>query len=138
MAQVARHDGVVIDVSEGEVTVNMHVVSACSSCEAHEKCAFVDSANKEVNVATSDWRNYAVNDSVVVSVNQGLGLSAVMLAYVLPAVLLVGSLIVTLNLTNSELWAALVPIVVTVLYFLILWRMKNLVQKKFSFSIEKK
>ena len=137
MSQIATHDGKVISVTERLVKVEMHVVSACSSCKAHDKCAFVDKADKIVEVETDDWNLYREGDMVTVSVNESLGLLAVLLAYILPAVIIIASVILTTILTESELWGALVPILVTTVYFLILYRSRERLQTKFSFGISK-
>ena len=135
MAQVATHDGKVIAVEAGRVIVEMHVVSACSSCKAHEKCAFVDTAEKRVEVDTPEWSHYNIGDKVVVSVNEGLGLFAVLLAYLLPAVILIATLILSLSLLENEGIAALITLFATSLYFFLLYRFRNHLQQKFSFGI---
>lgn len=135
MAQIATHDGKVVAVETGKVKVEMHVVSACSSCKAHEKCAFVDNAEKIVEVETSNWNRYTVGDRVVVSVNEGLGLLAVLLAYLLPAVVIIATLVLSLALIGNEGLAALITLAITALYFLLLYRMRNRLQQKFSFGI---
>lgn len=137
MSQIATHPGEVTKVEKGKITVLMHVLSACSSCKGHEKCAFVDKADKVVEIKTSDWEKYSVGDSVIVSVNDSLGLLAVLLAYLLPAIIIIGSVILISIITNSELLAAIIPIAVTVLYFFILYRVRGSLERKFSFGIEK-
>jgi len=138
MSQIATHDGKVISVADGVVRVEMHVVSACSSCKAHEKCAFVDKADKIVEVETPDWKNYHEGDNVEVSVNEGLGLLAVLLAYFLPAVIIIGAVILLSVFTDSEAIAALVPIALIFIYFIILYKLHDQLQRKFSFGIVKK
>ena len=138
MSQIATHDGKVISVADGVVRVEMHVVSACSSCKAHEKCAFVDKADKVVEVETPDWKNYHEGDNVEVSVNEGLGLLAVLLAYFLPAVIIIGAVILLSVFTDSEAIAALVPIALIIIYFILLYKLHDLLQRKFSFGIVKK
>ena len=138
MSQIATHDGKVISVADGVVRVEMHVVSACSSCKAHEKCAFVDKADKIVEVETPDWKNYHEGDNVEVSVNEGLGLLAVLLAYFLPAVIIIGAVILLSVFTDSEAIAALVPIALIIIYFILLYKLHDLLQRKFSFGIVKK
>lgn len=138
MSQIATHDGRVISSANGIVKVEMHVVSACSSCKAHEKCAFVDKADKVVDVETSDWKEFQEGDSVVVSVNEGLGLLAVLLAYFLPAVIIIGAVVLLSLLTESEAIAALIPIALIAIYFILLYKLHDRLQKKFSFGIVKK
>lgn len=138
MNQIATHDGKVLAVDNGVVKVEMHVVSACSSCKAHEKCSFVDKADKIVEVETPDWKSYHEGDMVTVSVNEGLGLLAVLLAYFLPSVIIIASVIVLSLFTNSELLAALAPILLIAIYFMLLYKLRDKLQHKFSFGITKK
>ena len=137
MSSIATHDGTVKEISSGTVKVEMHVVSACSSCKAHEKCAFVDKADKIVEVETSDWQQYSVGDSVIVSVNESLGLLAVLLAYILPAVVIIGSIALLQITSASEVLTATITLIVTALYFLLLYHLRDKLQRRFSFGITK-
>ena len=138
MSNIATHDGQVITADNGKVTVEMHVLSACASCKAHDKCAFVDKADKIVEVETTEWSTYNVGDSVIVSVNESLGLLAVLLAYVLPAILIVASLVITQRQTGSELLASLVTLALVSLYFTLIYVFRDKLQRKFSFGISHK
>lgn len=135
MKEIAKHEGVVKAVAEGSVRVQMRVVSACGTCEGHDKCAFADQAVKEVEIATADWQSYAVGDSVQVSVNEALGLVAVLLAYFVPAVLLMGSIVGLLLLTGSELAAALGPIAIVAIYYWSLWLNRSKLGRRFTFGV---
>ena len=126
---IASHDGVVVSIQQQKVTVEMHVVSACSTCKAHEKCAFVDKDNKIVEIETPHWDDYSVGDNVIVSVDESLGLFAVLLAYILPALVIVGSVVLLSTLALSEVLVALSTIAITVLYFLVLYRAHSRLQK---------
>lgn len=137
MSQIATHDGKVISVSPDIVKVEMHVLSACSSCKAHEKCAFVDKADKIVEVETAEWNKYSVGDDVIVSVDEGLGMRAVLLAYLVPAIILVAALVTMSVLTESQALAALVPIALVAAYFLVLYRLRDRLQRKFTFGLTK-
>ena len=137
MPQIATHDGTVISVENNKVTVEMHVLSACSSCTAHEKCAFVDKADKIVEVETTEWSQFNTGDRVIVSVNENLGLTAVLLAYILPAIILVAAIVLLSVFTGSEVLAAILPLVLLAFYFLLLYRLRDRLQKKFSFGIAK-
>ncbi|MCR4829574.1 MAG: SoxR reducing system RseC family protein [Bacteroidales bacterium] len=136
MEEIAKHDGTVTAVNDGVVTVHMHVVSACSSCEAHEKCAFVDQAVKEVHIETAAWKNYTVGDKVVVCVGERLGLKAVMLAYFVPAVLLIVTIVCIIIATGNELMAAVAALGGVALYYLVLYLKRNKLKKQFHFELE--
>ncbi|MBR3959014.1 MAG: SoxR reducing system RseC family protein [Bacteroidales bacterium] len=137
MSEIAKHDGKVIAVEKRTVKVEMHVLSACSSCKAHEKCGFVDKADKIVEIETENWEQYAVGDTVTVSVNESLGLLAVLLAYIVPAVLIIGGVVALSLCEMSEALVATLPILVVAIYFLFLYSKKDKLQKHFSFGISK-
>ncbi len=137
MSTIATHDGTVVNLTSGKVIVEMHTVSACSSCKAHEKCAFVDKADKIVEVETDQWQQYSLGDSVIISVNESLGLLAVLLAYILPAVVIISTVVLMLLANTSEAVAAITTLLVTVLYFLLLYRFHDRLQRHFSFGIQK-
>ena len=134
---LATHDGTVKSVTDGIVTVEMHVLSACASCKAHEKCAFVDKADKIVEIETSDWKHYHEGDSVIVSINESLGLLAVLLAYVLPALLLIATLVLSIHLWGSELVASILTLILLAIYFTILYLCRDKLQRHFSFGLTK-
>ena len=134
---LATHDGTVKSVTDGKVTVEMQVLPACASCKAHEKCAFVDKADKIVEIETSDWNSFSVGDSVIVSINESLGMLAVLLAYVLPALLLIATLVLSIFLWGSELLASILTLVLLALYFVILYFCRDKLQRHFSFGLTK-
>ena len=136
-SNIATHDGIVISSANGKVCVEMQVVSACSICKSHEKCAFVDKDKKVVEIDTDNWQQYNVGQNVIVSVNESLGLLAVLLAYILPALIIVGSVVLLSSLCQSEVVAASVSIVIIAVYFIVLYRFRNRLQKKFTFSLTK-
>ncbi len=137
MSQIATHDGIVKLVEPGKIVVEMHVLSACSQCKGHASCSFVDKADKLVEIETPEWEVYAVGDRVIVSVNESLGLVAVLFAYILPAVILVVSVIMLSVLTESEVLAAVIPLLLVVVYFFILYQYRTKLQRRFTFGIER-
>lgn len=137
MAQIATHDGIVLAVEPRMVKVEMHVVSACASCKAHASCSFVDKADKVVEVETDEWQLYHEGERVTVSVNESLGLLAVLLAYIVPAVLLIAALALMAATSDSDILAAAIPILVVALYYLVLYRFRHRLQKRFSFGLSK-
>ena len=94
-------------------------------------------ADKVVEVETADWKQYSIGDGVTVSVNEGLGLYAVLLAYILPALIIVGAVIAISAATHNELAAALIPILLTAIYFVVLYLCRNKLQRRFTFGIVK-
>lgn len=136
MEKLATHDGTVTDVAHGHVQVQMQVLSACASCEAHAKCGFAEKKDKIVEIDTSDWKQYHVGDPVTVIINSGRGLLAVLIAYILPSVVLLASLVVFTLLHIPEGLTALLILLVVALYAIILYLFRHRLQRKFTFQIE--
>ena len=137
MEKLATHSGTVIAVENNHVRVEMQVLSACASCEAHAKCTFAEKKEKVVDIDTPDWQRYQVGDAVNVIINTSRGFLAVFIAYILPAVLLVGTLVALCLLRLPELLAAILTLVVIGLYGVVLCLFRGKLQRKFTFGIEK-
>ena len=135
MAKIATHPAIVTAVQPGSVTVQMHVVSACASCEAHGSCGFADSKDKTMNIDTPRWQQYHVGDSVTVAIHSNLGLQAVLIAYLIPALLLLATFASLTALHLSEAWVALITLLVVALYGLLLYTLRHRLQRKFTLSI---
>lgn len=143
MSHIASHPGIVEQTTaptgknrNGSVSVRIEVISACATCHSHSNCTFAEKKDKMVEVETHEWSDYAIGDKVTVSIDEGLGLKAVFLAYVLPSLLLLATFI-TLYFTVGELWSALGTLICVGLYWFILLKCRNRLQKQFTFSLSK-
>ena len=141
MAKIATHDATVValnDTGTGSITVQLHVVSACASCEAHGKCGFADSKDKTMVIDTPDWQQYHLGDSVIVTINANRGLQAVLIAYIIPALLLLATFATLSALHLSEGWVALVTLLVVALYGVLLYCLRHRLQQRFTMSVAPK
>ena len=144
MEKIAKHDGIVTeiiskpDTHSGIVRVQIHVVSACASCEAHGKCGFADSKDKIMDIDTPLWQQYHEGEPVTVTINANRGLQAVFIAYILPAILLLATFITLTALHLSEGWVAIITLLAVALYAVILYLCRHRLQRKFTMSLSKK
>ena len=138
METVATHDGTVIAVSPNLVKVQMQVVSACASCEAHARCTFAEKKDKTVDINTAHWQQYAPGDPVTVVINSNRGLQAVLIAYVMPALLVLAVFALLCSLHLPEVWVALAALLAAGLYAVALYLMRNKLQRRFTFALKKK
>ena len=137
METVATHPGTVISSDNKQFKVKMEVISACASCEEHARCTFSEKKDKVVDIDTPDWEQYAPGDHVTVIINSGHGLLAVLIAYVLPALLILAVFALLYALHLPELWIALATLLSVGLYALALYFFRNRLQRKFTFRISK-
>ena len=144
MEKIAHHDGIVTEViahplgQTGTVRVKVHVVSACGSCKAHGHCGFADSKDKIMDIDTPQYQQYHTGEPVNVVINASRGLQAVFIAYILPALLLLATLVTLTTLHLSEGWVALATLLVVALYGGILYICRHRLQRKYTMALSKK
>ncbi len=134
MADLIKHDGVVLSVGDGVARVRIVQASACASCKAKQMCMSAESQEKEMDVIPLE--PLQVGDKVEVLVQQKLGWKAVLLAYILPFVVLI-SMVFVLSRWLSEAAAGTVALCATGVYYLILSLFKRRLQKGFCFTARK-
>ena len=135
MERIAAHEGVVTRVRHHRVEVQIEAVSACASCQAHGRCGFAESKNKTVEIPTADWQQYEPGQKVNVNIDERHGLLAVWIAYVLPALILLG-LIIGLTLAGMPEWAViLISFAALGLYIAALFLFRRRVDNHFTLTI---
>lgn len=81
--------------------------------------------------------NYSDGDSVLLEMKKSMGQGAVVLAYLIPFILFITTLIISSSYL-SEGYAGLLAILVLAPYYLVLYLSRNLISQRFYFSIKPK
>lgn len=136
MTTLIKHDGMVIKSENGTVTVKINSKSACSGCHAKGACGGMDCLDKDITIYTLD--PYNVGDHVSVSISTALGFTALFWGYLLPFIILVGTIVLCISLELKEDSAALTGLGATATYYLLLYPLRKKLAKKFQFKIEQK
>ncbi|NOU59420.1 SoxR reducing system RseC family protein [Marinifilum caeruleilacunae] len=130
------HEGTILEIEDGKITVGIVNVSACAGCHAKGACTMSDMKEKSIDVI--DYSNkYSVGEKVKLTYQESLGWFALILAYVLPFVLVLLVLFIATTITNDELISGLLSLAVLPPYYIILSFFKGRLKKTFSFTIEK-
>ena len=136
MSDTAEHKGIVTEVTDDIVRVKIESLSACASCHAKTMCSLSDKTDKFIDVGRSKLRNeYQVGDEVTVSASSGKGLLAVVLGYVIPAIVAIVAIIVCISLGFSELISSITAICLIAVYYFALYLFRSKLNNKFVFSI---
>ena len=136
MSSNISHSGVVESVEDGCVHVRIVQTSACSACKVAGYCNASESKEKMVDVYTADTQRYSVGQAVTVMASRQVAAHALLLGFGLPFLVLVGVLVVVLQMTGNELWAALAGLLSLAPYYLLLYFFRNRLRDKLSFWIE--
>ena len=137
MADIIKHRGIVEKVEGSHVVVRIVQTSACSSCSAKGLCNASESKEKQIDVYEVN-ASYQIGEEVVLCGTTSMGMRAVFLAFGIPMLLLLVALFVTMRVTDGDaLVSSLVALFAVVPYYLVIYFMKDKLNKTFSFTIEK-
>ena len=137
MSEQIEHQGVVTEIGATGVVVKIMQTAACSACGARSSCMASESSEKFIEA--QPLTEMQIGDEVQVRVARKLGFKAVLLAFVLPFLLLFGtvallSLLTELNdgLIGTIALCTLLP------YYLLVRLFRGKIEKQFVFYSEKK
>ncbi len=128
------HEGKVISVNGSQVDVIIMQTSACAACAAANICRAAQQKQATVS-ARCEGTVPSVGDSVVVEASVGQGMWAMVLAYVVPLVLLVGTLSVGVTAMGNEVMSALMALAVVALYYVALHFVSPRLDRRIAFMV---
>ena len=130
------HPGIVDRISQDSIFVKILAMSACSSCHAKGMCSVAEIEEKVVEVKRERGREFTEGQEVIVSMQRSLGGKAVFLGYLLPFLLLIGTLMLVLSLSGNEGVAGLAGIGILIPYYVGLYLLRDKLKRTFSFKID--
>ena len=130
-------EGVVIDMDQHFISVEILCRAACATCRAKSLCSPGDEEVRVIEVANSGFTTYEIGEKVNLKIRSSLGAKAVWICYVMPAIILILTIFATHFLGASEPASGLTSIIAVAIYYFIIWLMKDRFSKEFVFEIEK-
>ena len=136
MDELIRHTGIVSGINGELAHVQIVQSSACSACKAKSMCMSTESQQKEMDVVCLEPMK--VGDRVEVEVRERLAWKAVLLAYILPFIVMLGIIVLLDFLTDwSEAVVGTLSLCGIALYYIGLSVFKHRLQTQFSFTARK-
>ena len=137
MADIIKHRGIVEKIEGSHVVVRIVQTSACSACSAKGLCNASESKEKQIDVYEVN-PSYRIGEEVMLCGSTSMGMRAVLLAFGIPVLLLLAALFITMRVTDGDaLLSSIVALLAVIPYYLVIYLMKNKMNKTFSFVIEK-
>ncbi|MCR5351270.1 MAG: SoxR reducing system RseC family protein [Bacteroidales bacterium] len=130
------HRGRIVSITPEVTTVEIVSESACAACHAKGLCSLGESKVKRVEVQTRGWDNYTVGQEVSVVLRATMGHKAVWIAYVAPLMVMIAVLLGILSAGGTELFAGLTAIGAVLLYYGVIWLLRNALRKEYVFNIK--
>ena len=86
---------------------------------------------------TDQWQSYSEGNEVKVNIDESRGMLAVWIAYVLPALVMIGIIVALSTMGAAEWLVAISAIAALGLYVGALYLLRNKIGKKFTLTVEK-
>lgn len=136
MSQKIVHQGIVDSLSDEGVRVRIVQSAACGSCKVASQCHISEQKTKLVDVRMAQSADgLKVGDAVRVAATTQMGMKAVVLAFVLPFLLMVGVVFVVSLFTRDEPLMALCGLVSLIPYYIIIYACRKKISEKIAFEI---
>ncbi len=136
-AETIEHTGEIIAIGGGIAKVRIIQTSACAACHAKGVCTASDQTEKVVDAEIVS-ETLKVGDSVKVVGQKNLGIYAVLLAYVVPFLLIIVTMMVMNMLTDNDLLVGSVSLGVLIPYLVVLRLMRKKLKATFRFYVVEK
>lgn len=136
MSEIIEHSGIIQNVNGKHIQVKIVQLSACSSCHAKGACSAADVDDKLIDVET-DRTDFSVGETVLLYGQSSMGLLAVFLAFVIPFLLILFTLLILKLYISNEALAGSIALVTLVPYFFILSRFNSTLKSKLKFQVKK-
>ncbi len=118
------------------VCVRIVQSSACSSCKIASYCNSAESKVKLIDVPCSDTGKYSVGQEVTVMAAASVGMKAVILAFVIPTVIIIATIVAALAFNASELTAAIAGMAILIPYYIILYSLRRKLTEVLTFYLK--
>jgi sigma-E factor negative regulatory protein RseC len=128
--------GIVSKITSENILINIISVSACFGCGAKELCSAFERKEKLIFVPNSG-QDLRCGDKVNVIMKANMGLKAVLLAYLMPVIVVLSTLLVLLETGTGELYAGIISLALLGGYYSVIYLFREKLKKQFYFYIEK-
>lgn len=131
-----QHEGIIHNINGNQLTICITQNSACSDCHAKGACMAADTKEKLVDVVDNSGQ-FKLNQRVLLMGKTSIGYKAVLWAFVIPLIIMVGVIIAATSVwAVGELQAALLALTTLLPYYLILYLLRHKMGKKLAFTIK--
>jgi len=132
---VLTHKGTIKNIDTHAYYVSIISQSACSSCHSKGVCSVTEMQEKMIEVPRKPGESFDIGDTVEIIMSKSMGAKAVLIGYIIPFVLLLITLIAAFKVFDSEGISGLISLSVLVLYYMVLYFLRDRFKKTFNFSI---
>lgn len=132
-----EHEGVILIIKDNTIYVKIQQVSSCNECHAKGMCSIADVKEKIVEIPY-DGGDYKPGDEIYVVGKASMGMKAVFYSFAIPLILLLTVLFAVNHYFQDEKISCFAALAMLIVYYIILYLLKDRFSKEFVFSVKKK
>ena len=138
MADAVSHKGKIVAAGKRSVSVEIISESACASCHASGLCGLSEIKKKIVDVPVWGNEDYEIGQEVEVCLAKKAGMKAVLLSYVIPALILLILILSLPKIGLGELTTGGLSILGVAVYYLVLFLCRDSLAGGYEFYIRRR
>lgn len=135
MEQEIEHTGIIQSISGSQMKVMILQQSACSGCHAKGACTSADVDDKIIDVDIEPGNSFKTGDWVTIYGRTSMGMFAVLIAFVVPFLLILLTLVVLGRFTTNEAISGTVSLAILLPYYFVLSLFKDKLKKRLKFKV---
>lgn len=129
-------EGEIIALTDKSVTIRYLCASACRNCPAQNLCPSHENQNKEIEIMRDKDKIYQIGDKVKINLQERSGWLAIIVAYIIPLVIILGFISYGTTERWSELTTATIGLLIVPVYYILLNRMSKRLQTMIKIEIQ--
>ena len=130
------HQAKIINIKGHTITLKLMPNDACHSCAANNFCNLSKHGRERViNINDANSANFQIGEEVDVCISLRNGIKAVVYAYIIPLLLLLGAVIICKTIGLNDFKSGISGIIVLIPYYFVLFLMKNKFNSGLTFKI---
>lgn len=133
--QEIAHSGEVSKIDSNTIYIIIKSHSACAGCHAKSACGMAEVKEKVVTVSCRNYPNIKVGDCVDVLISKKTGYFAITIAYLIPIVIVLLSLMLFEALGMNEILSATLMLAIIALYFVTIYILREKINRKINIRI---
>ena len=130
--------GIIKNIINNELIIEIMSCSACSTCAVKNYCNGAEAKQKEIIVKNKEADKFNVGEEVVVEIDEQQAVKSIILAYVIPLILMISTIIVAVSYQQDEIIGGICGIIVLIPYYFGLFLAKDKMKSGFEFKVSKK
>jgi len=136
MEERVSHPGIITKISDKDIEVEILSSGACGTCNIKSACGMSEMKEKFIIVPRPEGKDFIVGQPVRVSMTARQGGKAAVYAYLIPALLMIFTILIISLFELADWISAVAGIGAAAVYYFILFLFKGKIREKFEYEVE--